>query len=135
MKYMLEPVDEFSVLNHPLQQYMLKTHIVAASVMLFGLGMLTTVHILPYIRAGMRKGRRTGIISYYISFAMVLSGYLVQCFSSEPLLWLTKAIHIATSLVFCLAFTWHQGIVRVENRLTLGFVLATIALVTFALVQ
>ena len=48
-KYVLHNDDPWAVINHPLQPWFLKTHIVVTPLLVFALGMVTARHIWPYL--------------------------------------------------------------------------------------
>ena len=58
MKYFLRSEDEFAVVNHPLQPWMLSTHVVVAPLALFVLGWTFSNHMLPKKRFGDDTGRK-----------------------------------------------------------------------------
>jgi hypothetical protein len=45
MTDLMQPLDEFAVINHPLQPWVLKAHIVAAPLMVFAVGLIAADHI------------------------------------------------------------------------------------------
>lgn len=106
-KYFTTPAVAWAVVNHPLEPWFLKTHIVAAPVFLFAIGLILTRHVLPHLRNGARPGRRSGLIMVWSLIPMTLTGYLVQVVSSPALLPLLAALHIVTGGVFALGLAGH----------------------------
>jgi hypothetical protein len=45
MQHLMEPVNEWAVINHPLQPLVLKLHILVAPVMVFAVGMVAVNHM------------------------------------------------------------------------------------------
>src|SRR3990172_13444185 len=78
MHYLIDPVDPFSVVNHPLEPYLLDAHIVFAPFLILGIGMILHSHILVKLENGNRVARRTGVLLLPFFAIMVLSGYLLQ---------------------------------------------------------
>ena len=58
MKYLMQPTDPWAVINHPLEPWVLKAHILAVPVLVFAVGMVAVDHIWKHYRAGVRSGRR-----------------------------------------------------------------------------
>lgn len=108
MKYLVEPADPFSVVNHPWQPLLLSTHVLAAPLLLFGLGLITREHIIgKYRDLRTRKGRRTGILTALTLVPMVGSGYLLQVLTSRGGRDAAGVIHLASGIVFLVAYGLH----------------------------
>lgn len=112
MIYIVEPVDEWSVVNHPWQPSFQHAHVLAAPLMVFCLGVLWNAHVLPKWRSGLSDGRRTGVIIAALTPAMVISGYFLQV-AVEPV-WRTvwEVIHVVSSIAWLVAVALHA----VERR-------------------
>jgi hypothetical protein len=108
MKYLLRSDDPFAVINHPWQPAVLKLHILAAPVLVFGLGLIAVRHVVAHWLAGVSHARRSGVTAAVTVLPMVLSGYLIQAAAEAT--WLTIAVwtHIVTGLVYGAAFAGHQ---------------------------
>ena len=78
MRYLLRPVDEFSIVNHPLQPCVQHVHILVAPLLVLAFGHLAYHHAYLYWRSPIREGRRSGLILVSVALPMILSGYLVQ---------------------------------------------------------
>jgi hypothetical protein len=109
MKYMLQPVDTFAVINHPLQPLVLKLHIVTAPFLVFGVGMIAMRHIWPHFKAGLRKGRRSGISSMLLLVPMIATGYALQALTSAPWLRAIGLIHLGLGVVFAIGAAIHYA--------------------------
>jgi len=112
-KYLVESSEPWALVNHPLEPWFLKIHIVVAPVFVFAVGLITTRHILMHIRARIRKGRSSGLAMVWLMIPMVGSGYLIQVVSEQG--WVTSLaiVHIVTGTVFLLAIVAHR--VRISS--------------------
>jgi len=116
MKYLLQSDDEFSVVNHPLQPWMLAAHVVAAPAVLFLLGWVFSNHMLPKWRFGDGRNQRTGLAAMWLIAPMALSGYLLQVSVNETLREAMAWAHGITSAVFVIAYLIHLVIGRLIDR-------------------
>lgn len=116
MKYLLEPADPWAVVNHPLQPLVLKLHILSSPLLVFGLGMIALRHIWPHLKAGLRKGRRSGIVSAAVTIPMVLTGYLIQAVTHAGWLTVIAWTHIALGTVFAVGAGAHALATRRTAR-------------------
>ena len=123
MKYLLEPVDPWAVINHPLEPWVLKAHILVGPVLVFAFGLIAVDHVWKHFRCRVPLGRKSGM-SAGLSFApMVVTGYLIQAVTHTG--WLTALVvaHLATGLLYVLGLVVHQKIFRRRGngrRLTVG---------------
>lgn len=117
MDTMLHPVDEWAVVNHPLQPWVLKAHILVAPVLVFAIGLIATEHIWKHVRSAVRRGRRTGLITMAVIVPMILTGYLIQAVTAEPWLRLIVWTHLGTGLAYALGVVLHRrGVDRSGDR-------------------
>lgn len=107
MKYLMTSADEFAVVNHPLQPYMLSSHVVIAPLALFILGWTFSNHMLPKKRFGDGTGRRTGTSAMWLIVPMALSGYLLQVSVDERLRQAMAIAHWISSGLFAIAYVLH----------------------------
>lgn len=112
MKYALTAEDPWSVINHPLQPWVLKTHIIAAPLFIFALGLITLKHIWNHYRGGLLWGRKSGIVTGLVTAPMILSGYLIQAVTHEGILNVIAITHIVLGFVFAVGFVLHFVHVR-----------------------
>ncbi len=105
--------DPWALVNHPLEPWLLKIHILVAPVFVFAVGLITIRHVLMHIRARIRRGRLSGLAMVWLMIPMVGSGYLIQVVSTEG--WLTglAIAHIVTGAIFLLAIAAHR--VRISS--------------------
>lgn len=115
MKHLMDPVNEWAVINHPLQPWVLKAHILVAPVMVFAVGLVTMSHIWPLFRSGLPRGRQTGIWTAATFGPLVLSGYLIQAITLPVLLAVVSWTHLGLGVVVTAAFVGHR--VAVGRRL------------------
>lgn len=116
MDQMLEPVNEWAAINHPLQPWVLKAHIVVAPVLVFAVGVIAVDHIWKHLRSSIRIGRPSGLTMFWVLGPMILSGYLIQAVTHQA--WLTALvwIHLATGVVYAVAVVWHHVVFRRRRR-------------------
>jgi uncharacterized membrane protein YidH (DUF202 family) len=107
MKYFMKSDDEFAVINHPLQPWMLAAHVVIAPLLLFVLGWTFSNHMLPKLRFGDGHNRRTGLTTMYLIAPMALSAYLLQIATNDTLRQTMAATHWLTSAVFVIGYGVH----------------------------
>ncbi len=107
MKYLMKPSGDFSVINHPLQPYMLAAHLVVAPFLLFGFGWLFGNHIWPKFRFGEPRKRASGLWSMAAIVPMTLSGYLLQISTADAMRSAMAAAHWLTSGLFVIAYAAH----------------------------
>ncbi len=112
MKYVLEPMDEWAVINHPLQPLVLKLHIVVAPAMVFAVGMVALSHIWPLWRSGLPRGRGTGVWTASIFGPLVLSGSLIQAVTAPAWLTVVTWTHVTLGILCGGLFLGHRVVVR-----------------------
>lgn len=112
MKYLLQSNDPWSVINHPLQGLLLKAHIISAPLLVFALGLITLRHIWNHYRQGVRKGRKTGIITGLVTVPMILTGYLIQTTIHQGWLDFVALAHIGLGVVFAIGLVTHLAFIR-----------------------
>ena len=108
MKYGMEPADPFSVVNHPLQPYMLSLHLVSAPLLVLAVGVIWKGHIAGGWRSGSLRGRFSGAGLVLTFLPMAFSGYLLQAATSLPWRRTWLIVHLASSGIWLLMFVGHQ---------------------------
>ena len=106
-KYFAASDDPWTVVNHPLEPWLLKLHLVSAPMFVFAVGLVTTRHILPHLLSGTPEGRRTGLVMVWTIIPMVVSGYLVQVVSLPGWMLPLAIGHIVVGIVFLVGFLVH----------------------------
>ena len=107
MKDVMEPMDPWAVINHPLQPWVLKAHILVAPLLVFSVGMITIRHVWRNFRQGVRKGRRTGLLAALTLVPLVATGYVLQVLTAETLLRLIGWGHLALGVVYSVGVAAH----------------------------
>ena len=107
IEHFVTPVDEWAVVNHPLQPWLLKAHILAGPVLVFGIGLMAARHILPHLRNGVRHARASGSTAAYVIIPMVATGYLLQAITHARTLDILGWVHLAAGAVFTAASVAH----------------------------
>lgn len=108
MRYLLDPVDPFSVVNHPWQGDVQHLHILVAPLLVFAVGLIWRRHILLHWQDGVKTGRRSGVEVILTTTPMVASGYLIQTTVTDSgrLAWII--IHCTTSGLWVAGYLIHQ---------------------------
>lgn len=112
MEHLMEPVGEWAVINHPLQPWVLKAHIVVAPVMVFAIGLVTVNHIWALYRVGLPRGRRTGRWATLGFVPLVFSGTLIQAVTWPLVLAVLAWLHLGLGILWTLALVGHRQAVR-----------------------
>lgn len=106
-KYGLESADPFAVVNHPLQIWALKGHVLVAPLFMLAIGFITVRHIWRHIVRQVQPGRRSGLASVIALVPMTVSGYLIQVVVSDTLRTTVILVHVASSVVFTIGVGFH----------------------------
>jgi hypothetical protein len=107
MHYLMKSSDPFSVINHPLEPYMLDIHIIAAPVLVVAIGIILHSHILFKIENGSRAARKSGLILIPLFLIMAISGYVLQITSgsiNRVFFW----IHLGSGSLWALVYAAHH---------------------------
>ena len=116
IRQFMEPVDEWAIIHHPLEPWILKAHILVAPVMLFAVGMVTWDHVWRHIRSGIPTGRRSGWAVTAAFGPLVVSGYLLQTITGPELRSVVAWLHLGLGLICSLAFASHRRVLRRRRR-------------------
>lgn len=112
MRQFLEPVNEWAVIHHPLEPWVLKAHILVAPVMVFSVGMVAWDHIWGHLRSGLPTGRKGGIVVTAVFGPLVLTGYLIQAVTHPGVLAGLSWSHLGLGII-CFAFlASHRRVLR-----------------------
>lgn len=112
MDRMMEPVGEWAVINHPLQPWVLKAHIVTAPLLVFAVGLIAVDHVWKHFRGRIRLGRWSGLSAMWMFAPMVVTGYLIQAVTHATWLALVAWLHIGTGAAYVTALALHQAVVH-----------------------
>ena len=120
MKRFLEPSDPWAVINHPLEPWALKAHILSAPLMLFAVGLITTQHIWRSLKSSLPTGRLSGRIAAYVFGPLVLSGYLIQSVTSPLTLEVLAWAHLVLGIAAAGAIGLHRGTLHGRRKQRTG---------------
>ena len=84
MRYLVEPTDEFALVNHPREPLLKDLHILSVPLLVFGCALLWRTHVWGRFLSGFPERRRTGILLMTLVLPMIASGYLLQTGLGEP---------------------------------------------------
>lgn len=112
MKRFLEPSDPWAFVNHPLEPWALKLHILAAPLMVFGIGLITTRHIVRSLKSSLPTGRQSGLIATFSFVPLVITGYLIQTVTSPLATTVLGWTHLALGLSCAGALEAHRRVLH-----------------------
>lgn len=114
-KYLVSTADPFAVVNHPLQPWFLKAHILVSPLLLFALGLITVRHVWKHFRSGVRWSRKSGITATITVVPMVATGYLIQTLTGTGWVRAMAISHIVFGFLYALGLAAHQWIIRTKK--------------------
>ncbi len=115
-KYLVENPDPFSVVNHPLEPWLLKAHILVSPLLLLAFGSIFVRHVWKHYRMGVLLGRRSGISAALAFAPMVASGYLVQTVVDPTRVQMIAWSHLGLSVIYLAGLAAHQVYVHRRTR-------------------
>jgi len=107
MRYLLKPVDEWAVINHPWQPHLQHLHVLTAPLLVFACGLIWNQHVAENLGRGGQRGRRSGPGLLFALVPMILSGYLIQTTVAESWRQAWIVVHLISSAAWTLAFVGH----------------------------
>ncbi len=122
MRYLLEPTDEWAVVNHPWQPHLQHLHVLVAPLLVFACGLIWHRHVAGNLRRGKPRGGRSGPGLLLALAPMVVSGYLIQTTVSESWRQAWIVVHLVSSGAWLLVFAGHlracfwNGFVRAKGN-------------------
>ena len=116
MEYVLVPAEPWAAINHPLQPWVLKAHILVSPVLVFAVGTIAVDHVWRHWLSGIRAGRRSGALLALVVVPMVLSGYLIQAVTHPGWLSATAWAHIGLGVLFLAGLVAHLEVFRRGRR-------------------
>ena len=108
MCYLLEPADEWAIVNHAWQPDLQHLHVLTAPLLVFAVGLIWRDHVWGRIQLGVRARRRAGLFLALSFLPMAASGYLVQVATDEGWRLVWAWVHGATSLFWIGGYVVHQ---------------------------
>lgn len=112
MKDHMEPMDPWAAINHPLQPWVLKAHILAAPVLVFAVGLVAGEHVWRHWSEGVRAGRRSGLTAIWVFAPMVATGYLIQTATRSGWLEVLAWVHLGTGTLYLVGLAAHHRVFR-----------------------
>jgi hypothetical protein len=115
MRFLVAPIDEWAVVNHPWQPHVQHLHVLVAPLLVFAAGLIWSAHVVGKLKNG-RTNRVPGLVLTVLVLPMAASGYLLQV-AVDPN-WRTKWIwvHVVSSVLWVLAFVVHQMVALVSRK-------------------
>jgi len=107
MRYLMNPTDEWSVVNHPWQPHVQHLHVLVAPLLVFAAGLIWSRHVSAKYRNG-HQGRFSGVGLVVSLVPMAVSGYLIQVAVDPTWRTVWVVVHIASSLVWLVVLMAHQ---------------------------
>jgi hypothetical protein len=108
MRHFARSEDPFSAVGHPWQPQIAALHILAAPLLVFGLGLIARDHIVGRFRdPRARRGRKTGIVAAGLVLPMVASGYALQTFGLQRWRDATGWLHLGLGLLYLVLLAAH----------------------------
>ena len=112
MKRFMTTDDPWAVINHPLEPWALKVHIIFAPAMLFAVGLIATNHIWRSLKSNLPTGRKSGVWATFTFFPLVLTGYLIQIVINELSLEVLSWSHLGLGLLCTWAILAHRYVLK-----------------------
>jgi len=110
MRYLMDPVDSFSVVNHPWQSGVQHLHVLVAPLTVFAFGLIWRNHVFGHYRRGLSTARRSGISLMLTMVPMAVSGYLIQVSVVEFWRDTWIIVHCIASFLWLTGYLTHQVI-------------------------
>lgn len=114
-KYLLTSQDPYTVINHPLQPYLLKAHILVSPLLLFALGLVAVRHVWRHYRSGVRWSRKSGITAAVSVIPMVATGYLIQVFTHAGWVQAMALSHVGFGFLYGVGVGVHGWVIRLTS--------------------
>ncbi|HSN56366.1 MAG TPA: hypothetical protein VLT32_16990 [Candidatus Sulfomarinibacteraceae bacterium] len=115
MAYLMEPAEEWSVVNHPWQPHVQHLHVLVAPWLVFAVGVIWVSHLVSRLGKGGR-GRTTGLALVVGFVPMVVSGYAIQVAVGEGGRTVSVSVHLIASAIWVGAFVLHLVRRLIERR-------------------
>lgn len=115
-KYFLHSDDPWSLVNHPLQPWFLKAHVLVAPLLVFAVGLIALRHVWRHLRTRTACGWHTGLVVVVVVGPMALTGYLIQVVTHVGWVRALAWAHIVLGFLYTLGLAAHQVAVRRDRR-------------------
>lgn len=107
MRYFLEPVDEWAVINHPWQPHIQHLHVLTAPLLVFACGLIWHRHVAGRIGSDEHRRGVSGPGLAVVFVPMIASGYLLQTTSTAGWRQTWLVLHLVTSGLWILLAATH----------------------------
>ncbi|MDA1044399.1 MAG: hypothetical protein O3C57_04160 [Verrucomicrobia bacterium] len=115
MRYLLHPIDPFSIANHPLEPLFHRLHVLFSPAMTLMLGAFWIWHAWPYFQDREERGRLTGLTILVTALPMVFSGYFLQTATDDSWRQIWIILHVVSSLLWTGALIAHI-VIHIRNK-------------------
>ena len=115
MLYLLEPADEYALVNHPWQGDVQHAHVLLAPALVWMGGVFWVTHAGPSWRGRRPARRRSGVALIALLAPMIVSGYAIQVAQGESWRDAWIVVHVASSGCWILASLVHLVTNRVRR--------------------
>jgi hypothetical protein len=116
MRYFAQSDDPFSVVGHPWQPELHAAHVLTAPLLVFACALVWRAHVWLRVRGGFQPRRQTGLVLALSLAPMILSGYAIQVTIEETWREFWIVLHVASSVLWLLAYGVHQLAPRVRAK-------------------
>lgn len=125
-QHLMVNADPFSAVNHPLQPWALRLHILAAPVLLFAIGMVFKDHVVAKYRNGVTRGSRgSGVLVLLALAPATLTGYLLPLAASGSTRDAIAWAHLGFGLAWLALHGGHLLVVPARKETKNGAVVTT----------
>jgi len=107
LKYFHQRAGDFGPEPYRLQGWSQHAHVVLGPLLVFTLGLMVRGHVVPALRSGTRRGRRSGLWVAGILAPMVMAGYGMQVCVDPAWRAALAWVHGPSSLLFLAAYGFH----------------------------
>lgn len=108
MKYFLDPLDAWSVINHPWQPAILKLHILVAPLLIFTIGVIAARHVWHQVRSDAARGRWTGLAVGLVVAPMIVTGSAIQVITDARAVQVLAITHLACGIAYGCGLALHR---------------------------
>ena len=110
MTLLLEPEDDYALINHAWQGEVQASHLIFAPLLVFSVGLVARSHAWKRLREGKKCRRRSGFLLVLGFVPMVVSGYLLQVSVQENWRNIFLWLHLSVSAAWLLGYLLHQSL-------------------------
>ena len=111
-KYLVVNDDPFAIINHPLQMWFLKIHVVAAPLFMFAFGAIAVRHVWNHVRGRERQARKSGYVTLWSVAPAIATGYVIQIATAVWLVRWLEISHEAAGVALIVGLALHLVVIR-----------------------